>query len=77
MRGREFGLGNREPVNGIGAISSRSVVEAGFKNYGLNRNGFFVTDGIGSNTSTLLLSHGYLESRVDWVNRERSLWLAQ
>jgi hypothetical protein len=55
-----------EPVNGIGAISSRSVVEAGFKNYGLNRNGFFITDGVSFQYIDTPAFHGYLESRLDW-----------
>jgi hypothetical protein len=55
-----------EPVNGIGAISTRSVVEAGFKNYGLNRNGFFITDGMSFQYIDTPAFHGYLESRLDW-----------
>lgn len=55
-----------EPVNGIGAISSRSVVEAGFKNYGLNRNGFFITDGTSFQYIDTPAFHGYLEDRLDW-----------
>src|SRR5436190_1323710 len=58
-----------EPVNGIGAISSRSVVEAGFKNYGLNRNGFFITDGISFQYIDTPAFHGYLESRLDWARQ--------
>ena len=56
-----------EPVNGIGAISSRSVVEAGFKNYGLNRNGFFITDGVSFQYIDTPAFHGYLESRLNWT----------
>ena len=37
--------------NGVGAVSPNSVVSVGRKNYGLSRDGFFVTDG----ASTLLI----------------------
>ena len=59
-----------EPVNGIGAISSRSVVEAGFKNYGLNRNGFFITDGTSFQYIDTPAFHGYLDSRLDWDRQD-------
>ena len=60
-----------EPVNGIGAISSRSVVEAGFKNYGLNRNGFFITDGTSFQYIDTPAFHGYLENRLDWSRSDQ------
>lgn len=38
-------FGYRPALNGIGAVSKRAVVPVGRRNFGLSRQGFFVTDG--------------------------------
>jgi len=43
--GNELVFGYQPALNGIGAVSSKSVVAVGSQNYGLSRQGFFVTDG--------------------------------
>jgi hypothetical protein len=39
-------FGYQPAINGIGAVSKKSVVPVGRKNYGLSLQGFFVTDGV-------------------------------
>lgn len=58
---------SREPINGIGAIGPNSIIEAGFKNYGLTRNGIFVTDGASFQYIDTPAFHGYLETDLDWT----------
>lgn len=43
--GNELVFGYQPALNGIGAVSPRSVVAVGPRNFGLSRQGFFVTDG--------------------------------
>ena len=39
-------FGYQPALNGVGAVSKKSVVAVGRKNYGLSTQGFFVTDGV-------------------------------
>lgn len=43
--GNELVFGYQPALNGVGAVSKKSVVPVGRKNYGLSTQGFFVTDG--------------------------------
>lgn len=43
--GNELVFGYQPALNGIGAVSKKSVVAVGPRNYGLSQQGFFVTDG--------------------------------
>jgi len=44
--GNDLVFGYQPAINGIGAVSKKSVVPVGRKNYGLSEQGFFVTDGM-------------------------------
>ncbi len=69
--GASFWFGERdEPINGIGAIGPNSVCEAGFKNYGLTRNGIFITDGNSFQYIDTPAFHGYLEDDLDWSRQD-------
>lgn len=57
---------NGTSLDGIGALGPNSIVSAGFKNYGLTRNGIFVTDGSSFQFIDTPQFHGYLEPLVDW-----------
>lgn len=56
----------KEVLDGIGAVGPNSIIPAGFKNYGLSRNGIFITDGTQFNYVDTPPFHGYLESFLDW-----------
>lgn len=45
--GNQLVFGYQPALDGVGAVSKKSVVPVGNKNYGLSSQGFFVTDGAG------------------------------
>lgn len=56
-----------ESLSGIGAISQNSVVAAGFRHYGLTRNGIFITDGSQFQYIDVPHLHGFFEQFLDWT----------
>jgi len=44
--GSPFYFGIQPALSGVGAVSKNSIVSVGRKNYGLSKDGFFVTDGV-------------------------------
>lgn len=61
-----YWFGQRAILDGIGAVGPHSVVQAGFKNFGLSRNGIFTTDGTQFQYIDSPAMHGYLEKNLDW-----------
>lgn len=60
----------KEVLDGIGAVGPNSIISAGFKNYGLSRNGIFITDGTQFQYVDTPLFHGFLEEHLDWTRAE-------
>lgn len=56
----------KEVLDGIGAVGPNSIIPAGFKNYGLSRNGIFITDGAQFQYVDTPPFHGFLEEKLDW-----------
>jgi len=63
--GMWFGMESRV-LDGIGAVGPNSVCSAGFKNYGLTKNGIFITDGTQFEFVDHPAMHGYLNNNLDW-----------
>lgn len=64
-------FGYRMALSDIGAVSKRSVIELGRKNFGLNRAGVFVTDGVQFEYIDRPAVNIWLRDNVDWSQAER------
>jgi hypothetical protein len=53
-------------INGIGAVSEKSVIPRGNRNYGLSRKGIFVTDGVGFSYIDAPDLNRYIQDTVNW-----------
>lgn len=66
-KGAPLWFGERKEVlDGIGGLGPNSIIPAGFKNYGLTRNGIFITDGSQFSYVDTPPFHGFLEETLDW-----------
>lgn len=61
--------GRRMGLDGIGAVGKRAVIADGPLNYGVSRNGCWVTDGSSYRYIDQGVLHDYLEDNVNWANR--------
>ena len=64
--GSPYIFGYVPALNGIGAVSKRSVIPVGRRNYGMSRQGFFVTDGAGFEWIDFPQLRDYVLGRVNW-----------
>lgn len=65
--GDQFVFGQKTVLDGIGAISKRSVVSDGGNNFGVGRNGIWWTDGSSAKYIDSGLLHDYLQENVNWA----------
>lgn len=64
--GLPFIFGARPAINGIGAVGKNAVVSVGRRNFGVSRQGVFVTDGIEFRYVDDPAVRKYLQDNVDW-----------
>lgn len=58
---------------GISAVSKHSVVPVGGRNFGLQRNGVFVTDGVSFQMASYPLLGTWLERNINW-DQQAKIW---
>lgn len=63
-------FGARPALNGVGAVSRKSVVQVGTRNYGLNRRGIFGTDGLSFNYFDDPAVSDIIQQEIDWTKPE-------
>lgn len=61
-------FGSRSRIDGIGAVSEKSICAVAGKHYGLCRKGFFVTDGMQYQYIHSPQIHDWLEEQINWEN---------
>lgn len=59
-----------QAINGVGAVGAKSVIQVGAQNYGLNRQGVFVTDGSSFEYVDEPAFHEFLINDVDFTKGE-------
>jgi len=59
-----------QAINGVGAVGAHSVIQVGPMNYGLNRQGIFVTDGVSFEYIDEPAVHDFILSDVDFDKGE-------
>lgn len=66
-------FGFQKLFNNIGVVGSKAVVEVGYENFGLSRQGVFRTDGSTVTYVDEPAMRQYLQQNVDWFKAERTL----